>query len=718
MDSKERHTLHVDNFANNPIHPLQPILNALPEKIVILDEQGKIIFVNHSWVESARIHGNKETDFKDLNYFTVRDLPDEAASKDSKKAEERIRSVLNGNMNDFSMEYSRHLSGTTKRFLMKVKRVREDNVTFIIIIHSDISKSKFIETELGRVNRVLKTLDACNRVIKRTESESVLLEQICQIIVEEGEYLFAWIGYVENDKDKTIRIVTHAGCEEGYLDSINLTWADTERGKGPAGKAVRSGCPSITKNVLTDPDFKPWAEEAQKRGYQSAIAVPLKTKEKTIGVMAIYSGETESFDEEEQTLLIRLADDLAYGIELIREKIENQKTEQEKKKLEKQFYQSQKMEAIGQLAGGVAHDFNNLIMTINGYAEFLLQCLDKHDSRLENVEEIINAGKRAASLTRQLLVFSRKQIFQPEILDLNHIVAELEKMLRRLIGENIKFKTVTDPNLGKIKADRGQIELIIINLAVNARDAMFGGGKLTIETSNVELDEVMAKQYFEVKPGHYVMLSVSDSGIGMDEETLSHLFEAFYTTKEPGKGTGLGLATVYGIVKQCEGYIRVYSEPAYGSTFKILFPCVGDMDTKEENPKQNEPMRGTETILLVEDEEKVRKLVFKMLEDLGYNVLSVSNGMEAIRFSEEYKSPIHLLVTDMIMPEMGGTELANRLALSRPRMKVIYMSGYTNSKYLDVEFSKIGGSFLQKPFSAEILAKKIREILDKTHQKL
>jgi PAS domain S-box-containing protein len=385
----------------------------------------------------------------------------------------------------------------------------------------------------------------------------------------------------------------------------------------------------------------------------------------------------------------------------------------ERKKLEKQLTQSQKMEAIGQLAGGIAHDFNNLLTVIDGYSELALQKLREDDPLLADLIEIRDAGKRAAALTRQLLAFSRRQVLQPRVFNLNSVVVEMGKMLRRLIGEDIQLRTVLRPVHGNIKADPGQIEQVIMNLAVNARDAMPNGGTLTLETQGVDIDEEYSSQHLAVKPGRYMMLAISDTGCGMDEETQKRIFEPFFTTKGTGKGTGLGLSTVYGIVKQSGGNIWVYSEPGRGSTFKIYLPLVEESDRAyQRHLETGADLRGAETILLVEDEEILRRLVREVLEKHGYQVLEASDGSSALQTCERFPSLIHLLITDIVMPDMGGGELANRLAQLRPEMKVLYMSGYSDDATAQHGILDSGISFLQKPFTPRELASKVREILD------
>lgn len=387
----------------------------------------------------------------------------------------------------------------------------------------------------------------------------------------------------------------------------------------------------------------------------------------------------------------------------------------EKKRLEAQLLQSQKMESVGKLAGGVAHDFNNLLGIITGYGELLARRIPDDPSLRKYVGDILKAAKRAADLTHQLLAFSRKQVLQPRILDLNTAVGEMERMLRRLIGEDIDLVTLLADGLGRVMADPGQIEQVIMNLAVNARDAMPQGGRLTIETANVNLDAAYARSRPGVEPGSHVVLAVSDTGHGMPQEVLSHLFEPFFTTKEPGKGTGLGLATVHGIVKQSGGHIFVYSEPQHGTTFKIYLPRLEEAaeasKTVSAEAEADWP-RGSETVLLVEDEASLRSLVRECLEGSGYAVIEARHAGHALEIAEGHAAPIDLLMTDVVMPGMSGRELARRLTVSHPSMKVLYMSGYTDDAVVLHGVLAADVAFLQKPFTGEALARKLREVLD------
>src|SRR5882762_8272675 len=381
--------------------------------------------------------------------------------------------------------------------------------------------------------------------------------------------------------------------------------------------------------------------------------------------------------------------------------------------LEEQFRQSQKMEAVGQLAGGIAHDFNNLLTAILGNTQLLLRELPPGDSKRGDVEEIRKASERAASLTRQLLAYSRRQMLQPEVLDLNVVVAEMDKLLRRLIGEHISLVTVLAPDLGRVRADPNQIEQVIVNLAVNARDAMPEGGKPTIETANVDLDETFAQAHLGSVAGSYAMLAVTDTGAGMDAGVRAHLFEPFFTTKEVGKGTGLGLATVYGIVKQSGGYISVYTEVDRGSSFKVYLPRVERPSAPAAAPSSRPGIaRGSETVLVVEDDRAVLALSCRALEAEGYTILCASDGADALRIVERHGGEIHLLLTDVVMPGMSGRELAEQMTARRAGIRILYMSGYPGDAAVHHGALVRGSAFLQKPFAPDALARKVRETLD------
>jgi nitrogen-specific signal transduction histidine kinase len=385
----------------------------------------------------------------------------------------------------------------------------------------------------------------------------------------------------------------------------------------------------------------------------------------------------------------------------------------ERRKLEDQLRHAQKMEAVGQLAGGVAHDFNNLLTAILGYCSLILDEVPEGSPMRQDLIEIQSAGERAASLTRQLLAFSRRQMLQPQVVDINLLVRQLEKMLRRLISEDVELITALVADLRPVRVDPASIEQILVNLAVNARDAMPLGGQLTIETANVEIDEAYVVTHVAMKAGPYVMLTVSDTGVGMDAAMRARVFEPFFTTKEQGRGSGLGLATVYGMVKQSGGYIWVYSEPGHGTVFKVYLPPAQTrvLPRTTDTGKPGDSAHGWETVLLVEDEDAVRTLAREVLRRHGYVVLEARHGVDALRVAERHSDDIHLMITDVVMPHMSGRETAERLHTVRPKMKVLFMSGYTDHALMHRELTP-GSSFLQKPFTPDAFARKVRHVLD------
>jgi two-component system cell cycle sensor histidine kinase/response regulator CckA len=492
-----------------------------------------------------------------------------------------------------------------------------------------------------------------------------------------------------------------------FMDQEDPTPAPKPLGKGLTEYVLRTGEP-----LLASPER--FAElvrlgEAQMIGAPSIdwLGVPMKTGDKAFGVLVVQSyTENVRYQARDQEILNFVGQHVATVIE-------HKRAENALRQSEKQLWQSQKMEAVGRLAGGVAHDFNNLLTVIKGYTELMLEDLKPSDPMRAEMEEVQKAADRAAALTRQLLAFSRRQVLAPKVVNLNYLVEDMNKLLRRLLGEDIELSIRLGEDLGSVKADPGQVEQVIMNLAVNARDAMPKGGKLTLETANLELDQGYSREHATVRPGPYVMLAISDTGSGMDAETLAHVFEPFFTTKEQGKGTGLGLSTVYGIVKQSGGYIWPYSEPGMGTTFKIYLPRVDEMVERAQTRAQPSPgLAGTETILLVEDEEGVRVLTRQLLQRHGYTVLEAEHGQDALLLCERYSGPIHLLLSDVVLATMSGRELVQRLVPLRPEMKVLYMSGYSDEAIVQHGVLAPGTAFLQKPFTTESLMRKLRELLD------
>jgi len=504
---------------------------------------------------------------------------------------------------------------------------------------------------------------------------------------------------------------------------VTGTWGDAAEamstprikvGQSLSGTVAATGDALIVPDIASDPRLLPAHREADRRlGHRAWMGIPVKVGERVLGVLAARTRRPQGFSAEDLAMATAFASQAATALENARLYAQAQQAYEELSRTQAQLIQAQKMEAVGRLAGGVAHDFNNLLTIITGRSRLLLERLDPDGPLRRHVQLIDQTAERAAALTQQLLAFSRKQVLQPKVLDLNAVVTSTEKMLRRLIGEDIELLTRRGSDLGSVEADPGQLEQMILNLAVNARDAMPRGGRLTIETANVELDPAFVRRHPGAQPGAHVALVVSDIGMGMDADTQAHLFEPFFTTKGPGQGTGLGLATVYGIVKQSGGYISVESELGRGTSFTIYLPRIEQAaEAVEPGSDAAGTPQGSETILLVEDEDGVRDLTREILEMSGYTVLEARHGAEALVVGEQHPGPIHLLVSDVVMPQMGGRELADRLRALRQGIKVLFMSGYMDDAIGHHGALDPGTNLLPKPFSPDALARKVREVLD------
>jgi signal transduction histidine kinase/ActR/RegA family two-component response regulator len=485
-------------------------------------------------------------------------------------------------------------------------------------------------------------------------------------------------------------------------------------GESLTGLVAAHGEPVVVSNPIDDPRLLAAHRESYRRlGLRAFLGVPVKTGDDIVGVLSIRSSREEGFTAEDVELATVFASQAAIALENSRLYQKTQRTFDELTQAQDQLAQARKMEAVGLLAGGVAHDFNNMLMVMLGRSDLLLRRLPPADPMRRDLELIRSTGQRAADLTRQLLAFSRKQVLEPRVLNLNTVVGELAPMLERLIGETIELHTALPVGLGEVRADRGQMEQVIMNLVVNARDAMPRGGRLTVETANLELDAAAVRGRVGMRPGAHVLLAITDTGVGMDEGTRARIFEPFFTTKPFGEGTGLGLATVHGIVNQSGGTIWVYSEPGKGSTFKIYLPRVTETATGEAAAGgSDETPRGSETILLVEDQGDVRDYVRDVLEAQGYTVLLAKEGAEALEIARTHAGRIHLLLTDVVMPGVSGRELAERLVGARPDVAVLYMSGYPDRAVVDHGILGPGVTFLQKPVATDALARKVREVMD------
>jgi PAS domain S-box-containing protein len=587
--------------------------------------------------------------------------------------------------------------GTEFPIELTITRIESKGAAMFTGYLRDITDRKKTENRLSAQYAVTRALAESNTI---AEGAAKILQAVCESLG--WEYGALWIV------DSGVNVLRCSQTWQSPLANADK-FENASRaavfgpGTGLPGRVWSNGQPAWIADVVNDENF-PRSSEAALAGLHGACGFPIRFRLEILGVVEFFSRTIRDSDPDLLAMMLTIGSQIGQFIERKRVEVALGSSEE-------QLRQSQKLEAIGQLAGGVAHDFNNLLTVIGGYSSILLGKLPEESPHRSSIEEIKKASDRASALTRQLLAFSRKQILQPKILDLNVVTADLEKMVRRLIGEDIDLLTIPAPGLGKVKADPGQIEQVLLNLIVNARDAMPQGGKITIETRNVVHSAEYARRH-ATQPGTYVMLAVSDTGQGIHADIQPRIFEPFFTTKGSGKGTGLGLATVYGIVKQSDGNIWVYSEVGRGSTFKIYLPRVDDAGEEAAAVALTAVPQGTELILLVEDEDQVRAILKQILEGQGYQVLAASNGAEALSLSEELELDIKLIITDVVMPQMSGRELAERVLELRPNIPVLFMSGYTDDAIVRHGLLDEKLNFIQKPFDSASVARKVREVLD------
>ena len=560
-------------------------------------------------------------------------------------------------------------------------RTRQTRLESLVEISSELSRMQPLDSLLGRI------AEACGRLVKTD-----------------------WVGFRLVDGDELVVAGTlEGGTEMPVRRRLKI-------GESLAGQVAATGRPLLLRDPASHPSMLPEHAQAMRRlGYHGMLTVPARVGDRVVGVLSFLTRREEGFSTEDLAIATAFASHAAVALENSRLLHESRRAYDELAQTQGQLEQAQKMDAIGRLAGGVAHDFNNLLTVILGRTDILLTQIKTEDPLRRGIALIQRTAGRAAELTKQLLAFSRKQVLEAVVLDLGVVTTDMKEMLARLIGEDIALVTNLAATLGHVKADRGQIEQVVMNLAINARDAMPQGGQLVVETANADLDDEYVRRNVGSRPGPHVMLAVSDSGVGIPRELQRHIFEPFFTTKEQGKGTGLGLATVYGIVKQSGGYIEVDSEPGRGTTFRIYLPRVDSASpAAERSPRAAAPTGGTETILLVEDEDGVRELARDILRSSGYTVLEGRNGAEGLLLGERHQGALDLLLTDVVMPRMSGRELAERMVSLRPELSVLYMSGYTDDAVIRHGVLAAGTAFLQKPFTPAALVLRVRETLDLT----
>ncbi len=561
-------------------------------------------------------------------------------------------------------------------------------VTGNVAVLVDITERKRAEGKKAVLNRISD--------IFLTVSDEGIFGEVLAVVLEVMKSPYGIFGYMAEDGDLVIPSLTRGIWDECRVSDKSIVFPRDSWGSSLWGRSIRE------KKAFSSegPFHTPEGHIAVDRFF----SVPIVYGNETIGLISV-ANSPQSYTEEDRDILQTIADNIS---PILNARLERDRQEQKRKSLEAQFHHAQKMESIGRLAGGVAHDFNNMLGVIMGRAELALLKMDPSHPLYDELEEIRKVVEHSAELTRQLLTFARKQAVAPRVLDLNRVVEGMHKMLRRMIGEDIHLVWLPGAGLWPVRMDPSQIDQILANLCVNARDAIADVGRVTIETGNITFDEAYCADHSGFVPGDHVFLAVSDDGQGMEKEILDSIFEPFFTTKETGKGTGLGLATVYGVVKQNDGFINVYSEPEHGTIFKIYLPrCAADTEQRRKDGTEASNMPGHETILLVEDDPQALEIGKRMVERLGYRVLTAAAPGEAVRVAREHAHEIDLLITDVIMPEMNGLDLVKNLAPLCPGLKHLFMSGYALHGVLDE-----GENFIQKPFSMQTLAAKMREVLE------
>ena len=791
--------------------------------LFFLSPSGEIVLVNKSF---AALHGYSVAEILKMNLKEL-DTPES-----NRLFPERMRRVLAGENLTFEVAHY-HKNGRLLPLEVAVNLVTVGGKKYVLASHRDITERKLAENELRNVNRALRLTSQCNQEMVRATDELVLLQAVCRIAVECGGYRLAWVGFAEQDETRSVRPVAQAGFEDGYLDTVNITWADTERGHGPTGTAIRTGHSVLARNIPTDPTFAPWRAEAIRRGYASSIALPLLNEGRCLGALMMYAGEPDAFDPKEVELLAELANDLAYGVGALRHRTERKRAEEalrtsqerlreifeaspnvtsvfrmedqdlrrtwvspnlerlfgytveealqphwwsahvhpedvarvitdsgrilahehivheyrflrrdgsvvwihdemhllrdatgqphevvgawtditERKELETHLLRTQRLESVGRLASGIAHDLNNILAPMLMAPPLLREAIK--DPELRNMLDLVETNaQRGSNIIKQLLTFGRGLEGERVPVQLRALVNDMSGIIRETFHKNIITRRETPRDTWLVSGDATQLHQVLMNLCVNARDAMPEGGTLTLKLENQEFDESFARMTPGARPGRYVCLSVTDTGEGIAPEHLDKIFDPFFTTKELGKGTGLGLSTVLGIVQSHDGFIQVHSQPGRGTQFKVYLPA---SETAEALPaseaNQLLPQGGGELVLVVDDEKSVRQVTRHLLERNGYRVIEAAEGADGITQYVAHQQEVQVVVTDLAMPVMDGPAFIRVLRRLNPQVRVIAVSGYQSKSSLPADLGVPGEAHLSKPFSGAMLLQTLQRVL-------
>jgi PAS domain S-box-containing protein len=581
----------------------------------------------------------------------------------------------------------------------------------VLVSITDITARKRAEIELLRLNRALRVLTACNQAVTRSSDESDLLEQVCRAIVGIGGYRLAWVGYAQFDEAKTVRPVARAGHAMEYVDHVNVTWAENERGFGPMGTAIRTGVPAVSNEILSDPRFLPWLAEAKAHGLRSSVGLPLMVEGRAIGALMVYAGEPDAFDENETNLLQQATNDLAHGIAVLRARLERSRAEEDKQKLEAQLRQSQKMEAMGTLAGGIAHDFNNILGAILGYGEMAYKSAAEDSATRRYLENVMIAGNRAKTLVERILAFSRSGMAERVPVHVETVAAETVELLRASLPAGIELQVSLAAGNASVIGDATQIHQVVMNLCSNAIQAMASGGLLNVKLDRATFDTPRVFSHGRITPGQYLRLEVSDTGTGIDPKLMERIFDPFFTTKGVGEGTGLGLSLVHGIARDHGGGIDVHSRPGAGSTFEVYLPMAGEIGAPTVSAEAQVPQGRGETVMLVDDEQALVTLGEEMLAELGYEPVGFQGSVAALEAFQTNPQRFDAVLTDETMPEMTGTELAREIRKLRPDIPVLLMSGYRGLALAARAATSGINDLLKKPLQSHDIAASLAKAL-------